>query len=154
MKLVGSADNHGVELRSRRVSELRAELILQNRQVLDRVVGNGDQRTCNRPIVVVHSFDAEVVIPGTLSAYRRAGAGAESAARGDSRIQQRKIQDSRSRSSYRSQRHILHLPDFIRVLQLRRARVEDWGFRCYFNHGGNFARSEYYVCCCGLVQLN
>ena len=79
MEAVGAALSRGVELSTGRVAKLRAELILNNREVLDRVVGDIHDRTRHALVVVVDALDGKVVIARTLSADCRARAGSQTA---------------------------------------------------------------------------
>ena len=71
MKSVGAAVYYDVELPTRRMPELRGELVLQEGEIADRIGGNVDERSGDALIVIVDPFDGEVVVAGTLPADRR-----------------------------------------------------------------------------------
>ena len=94
MELVRSAHHDGVVLTAGGVAEFRAELVLQRGEFFHSVVGHGDQGPGDALIVVVHAFDREIVVPRTLAAYGRAGAGSQAAARSHTGLKQGEIQHS------------------------------------------------------------
>ena len=96
VKVVGTALDRGVELAAGRVAELGVELVRQQGEVLDRVVGDSDQVAGHRLVVVVHSFHGEVVVVRALSADRWSDSNSNRAGLGDSRAQQRQVQYTRA----------------------------------------------------------
>ena len=61
------------------MSEFRGKLILQNRKVLNGVVGDGHNWAGNGLAVVVHAFNRKVVVARTLTGYGRSGTYSDSA---------------------------------------------------------------------------
>src|SRR5438270_9821868 len=87
------------------MAELRRELVGNKGKALDRIIGNVDERTSDSLVVVVDAFNGEVVVTGTLSADRRPDANPDTARRGDSRTQERRVQNAKaSRSARRGRR--------------------------------------------------
>ena len=96
---VGAALDDGIELASRRVTEFGAELVLEKRETLDGVIGDNDQISGHRFVVVIHALNREVVVIGPLAADRRAGAEAQRTRLGNAGAEQRKIQHAGSQAS-------------------------------------------------------
>ena len=69
------------------VAEFRAELVLQGGEFLDGIIGGTNQRTGDSLVVVIHTFDGEIVVAGTLAAYAWASAGPYSAGGGYAGLQ-------------------------------------------------------------------
>ena len=68
MEGVGAALHGEVELAAGGVTELRTELVLQQREVRYGVGWNIDERTGHALIVVIHTLDGEVIVAGPLAA--------------------------------------------------------------------------------------
>ena len=68
MELVGAALDGLVELTARGVTELRENWFCRHGEAVHRVVGDGDEWTGHGEAVVVHAFNREVVVAGTLTA--------------------------------------------------------------------------------------
>src|SRR6202166_5408732 len=94
MKRIRATLDDGVELATRRMSEVRSELVLQNREFRHCIVRNRDQRAGHGFVIVVHTLDGEVVISGTLATDARTSACADSAAGGDASAQERSTQNA------------------------------------------------------------
>src|ERR1700719_1303261 len=94
MKQIRTALDDGVELPTGRMSEVRSELVLQNREFRHCIVRNRDQRAGNGFVIVVDTLDGEVVISGTLATDAGTGACADSTASCDPCAQERKIQNA------------------------------------------------------------
>ncbi len=77
MKLVCAALHHLVELAARRVAEVRAELILQEGEFGNGIVGNEHQWARDAAAVVVDAFDGEVIIARALAPDAGTGAYAD-----------------------------------------------------------------------------
>src|SRR5262249_8053396 len=77
VQCVRSADQHGVELTAGRVAIFRAELILDDRELRNGVVGNAGNRTSHILAVIVDAFNVEAVIARALAADRRAESDAD-----------------------------------------------------------------------------
>ena len=85
VEAVGAADDRGVELAAGGVTEVRRELVDDEGELTDGIVGDIDQWTGDALVVVVDTFNRVVVGPGTKTADGGAGANAEAAAGGNAR---------------------------------------------------------------------
>src|SRR4051794_14657684 len=94
MEFVGPAFEDLVELSARRMPELGGKLVLQDSELRYRIVRHGHERSSRAFIVVVDTFDCEIVVGGPLATHRRAESKAQSATRRHTSSQQRQIEDS------------------------------------------------------------
>src|SRR5207249_7614712 len=85
--LIRSTFYNGIELPSRGMTELRRELILQERELSDRLIRNIDEWTSHSLVIVIHAFNVKVVIHRTLAANRRTCALSDTTITRYSRIQ-------------------------------------------------------------------
>ncbi len=92
MESVGAGDDGGVELTTGGVAEFGRKLVGDEGEVTDGVVGHVDERTGNCLVVVVDTFDGEVVVAGTLTADGGADADADAAGGGNAGAKQRRVQ--------------------------------------------------------------
>ena len=76
---IGSAHENLVELAACGVSKLRAELVLNHGEVGHGVVRHINQWAGDSLIVVVSTFNGEVILARTLAANRWSGTGAQTA---------------------------------------------------------------------------
>ena len=83
-----------VEYAARRAAELRAELVLKQRELLHRIVRNGDLRAGDIVVVVHHAVYAEGVILRTLSGNAGARALSDTAGTGHAGAEQAEVPDS------------------------------------------------------------
>ena len=93
---VRSAGDDDVELSASGVTEFRRELVGQQREFLNGIVRDIDQWSGYRLVVVVDTFNREVVVAGTLAADGRASAGSDTTAAAYAGGQERQIQDAQS----------------------------------------------------------
>ena len=70
MKTIGSTFDRSIELAARRMPEFRVELIFQNGEILNSVIGNRREIARHGFGVVVHALYCEVVVTGPLPAHR------------------------------------------------------------------------------------
>ena len=91
---VRSAGDDDVELSAGGVTEFRRELVGQQREFLNGIVRDVDQWSGYRLVVVVDTFNREVVVAGTLTADGRAGAGSDTTAATYAGGKERQIQDA------------------------------------------------------------
>ena len=68
VEMVSAGHNVRVELTTRGVTEFGRKLVGNERELSDGVIGDVDERTSNTLVVVVNTFDGEIVVTGTLSA--------------------------------------------------------------------------------------
>jgi hypothetical protein len=80
MKFIRAALHDGVELAAGRMAEFRRKLILQDGKFGNGVIRHFDQWPSDRGVVVVHTFDGEIVIPRTLAAHGRSRSHSHAAA--------------------------------------------------------------------------
>ena len=66
---VGPAPDGGVELTAGGVTKLGVVLVRQEREVLHGIVGNRNQVASHGFVVVVDTFDGEVVVVGPLASH-------------------------------------------------------------------------------------
>src|SRR5262249_4974271 len=92
MEGVCSALDHLIELAAVGVTELGAEDVLKNRELLHRVVRYYQRRTGNAFVIVVDAVDGEIIIARTLTAHRGPRSLADSAAAGYPSLQQREVE--------------------------------------------------------------
>ena len=76
---ISAANDDLVELATGRVPELGAELVLNYGEVGDGIVGDRHQRSGDGLIVVVGTFDGEVILAGAFATDRWPGARAQAA---------------------------------------------------------------------------
>ena len=108
MKRVGAALDDGVELAAGRMTELSAELILQKREALHCVVRYDDEISGDRLVIVVDTFDREVVVVRPLAANRWSRAPIPSELDWVTPgLSKRKVQHAGARSSSRGNSQIL-----------------------------------------------
>ena len=80
MQFIAAILGDNVELAAIRVSELRIELILQHREVGNRIVRHVNRRAGDTLVVIVHSFDREIIIAWTLPSDCRTRSSSQAAA--------------------------------------------------------------------------
>src|SRR5262245_32360257 len=113
MKAVGPAANGSVELATRGVAELGAELVREQSKTIHCIVWNLSQWPGRTFAVVVHALDCEVVVARTLSTYRRTRAGAHCIRIGNARAEERQIQYAGSKTSRRGETKILRVQSVV-----------------------------------------
>src|SRR5437660_143206 len=123
MPAVRSADHNGIELATIRVSELRTELVLQNREVLHRIVRHVGKRAGDTFIVVVRAFNHEVVITGALPSDTGASTSSQTTRATYASLQQGKVQNAQAD---RRCWQILRLSELISRLDLCSSGIQRW----------------------------
>ncbi len=124
MKAVRAALDGRIELAAGRVTELGIELIGKQSKVLDGFRGNCNQRSRDRLVVVVDAFNCKVIVPWTLTSHRGANSISHRAAVGNTRAQQRKIQNTSACASCGGEAEILRILRIECRLQLRGGGVD------------------------------
>ena len=85
MDLVGSAFHYGIEDAAGATAKLRTELVLQNGNLRNRVIGDENERTGVVPAVVADTVKIERIIVGPLSGDAGTGSLANSTRGGNAR---------------------------------------------------------------------
>src|SRR6202034_2777930 len=101
MKLIRPRNYLSVELTTGRMAKLRRKLIRDQRKVRHRIIGHIHKRPRQSLVVIVDSFNREVIIPRTLSANRRTNANSNTAAGSHSGTQQRCVQNAKAQRATR-----------------------------------------------------
>src|SRR5580704_6023370 len=78
------------------MAEFRRKLVLQEGKLRNSVIRDRDQRPSDTLVVVVNALDGEVVVAGTLAAYRRAGSNSDAAGSRHASAEQRQVQNAAS----------------------------------------------------------
>src|ERR1035437_321907 len=152
MNLVGAADNDGIELTADRVAELGGKLVGNDGELANGSSRNIDERAGDRLVVVVDTFNGEVVGARTHAANRGAGSVSECAAGGNAGNQKGEVQNTKAHGRGR---HILQFFGFKGSLQLGGRRVEHRGrFRRYLNIDRCGGDRKNQLRCARVVQLN
>ena len=92
--MVGAALDCGVELTAGGVTEVWRELVGDGSELTDCVIGDVNQWAGDALVVVVDTFNGEVICFGAKTADRGAGADAETAAGGDARYEERQVENT------------------------------------------------------------
>ncbi len=94
MELVGAGDDGGVELAAGGVTELGRELVGDEGEVADGIVGHVDEWAGDGLVVVVDAFNCEVIVTRALTADRWANTDTDTASGGDAGAQKRGVENA------------------------------------------------------------
>ena len=70
------------------MAELGTEGVLKDGELFHSIVRHDQQRTGDHLVVVIDALNGKVIVTGPLTAYRWTRPGADTAAAGDTRLQQ------------------------------------------------------------------
>ena len=139
--------------------EFRTELVLQNGKIGDRICGHIYQGAGHTFVVVVHTFNGEVVVAGTFTAEGRADSGSKSTGARSSgvkhgEIQYAQIQTRRGVHAKICGWQVFKHFAFISCLYLRRGCVERFGDSGHFDRRAGRTGGESDIGGAALIELH